>query len=58
MLLRSRLGGQIPAVAGPDELADGSFQCIYTLNVLEHIPDDVAALRRLRTKLTTRRHRC
>jgi SAM-dependent methyltransferase len=51
-LLRSRLNGQIPAVSGPDELADGSFQCIYTLNVLEHIPDDVAALRRLRTKLT------
>ena len=30
-LLRSRLRGQIAAVADPDELADGSFQCIYTL---------------------------
>jgi len=52
-LLRNRLHGRIPAVAGPDELADGSFHCIYSLNVLEHIPDDVAALTQLRSKLTT-----
>jgi SAM-dependent methyltransferase len=52
-LLRSRLPGRVAAVADPDELADRSFQCIYTLNVLEHIPDDVAALRRLRSKLAS-----
>jgi SAM-dependent methyltransferase len=50
-LLRGRLHGRIAAVADPDELPDRAFQCIYTLNVLEHIPDDVAALRRVRTKL-------
>jgi SAM-dependent methyltransferase len=52
-LLRSRLHGRVAAAADPDELPDRSFQCIYTINVLEHIPDDVAALRRLRTKLTS-----
>jgi SAM-dependent methyltransferase len=51
-LLRSHLSGRIAAVADPAELADRSFRCIYTLNVLEHIPDDVAALRTLRSKLT------
>jgi SAM-dependent methyltransferase len=52
-LLLGRLRGRIAAVADPDELADRSFQCIYTLNVLEHIKDDVAALRRLRSKLAS-----
>lgn len=51
-LLRNSLRGRISAVSGAEELADGSFQCIYTLNVLEHIPDDVGALRQLRRKLT------
>jgi SAM-dependent methyltransferase len=51
--LRGRLRGRVAAVADPDELTDQSFQCIYTMNVLEHIPDDVAALRRLRAKLAS-----
>lgn len=50
--LRSRIGSQgVRAVAGPDEVANASIDYIYTLNVLEHIPDDVAALRQLRAKL-------
>lgn len=48
--LRKRITGGV-AVAGPEELADRHFGYIYTLNVLEHIPDDVAALRLLRAKL-------
>ena len=50
--LRERIAGQgVAAVAGPEQLADDHFGYIYTLNVLEHIPDDVAALRQLRAKL-------
>jgi SAM-dependent methyltransferase len=50
--LRQRLaGGGVAAVAAPEQLADRHFGYIYTLNVLEHIPDDVAALQALRTKL-------
>ena len=33
------------------ELPDESVDAIYTLNVLEHIPDDMAALRKLYAKL-------
>lgn len=50
--LRERIAGRgVAAVAGPEQLANGHFGYIYTLNVLEHIPDDVAALRQLRAKL-------
>ena len=50
--LRSRIAaGGVRAVAGPDELPAASLDYIYTLNVLEHIQDDVAALRELRSKL-------
>lgn len=45
------LSSGVAAVAGPEQLADRAFGCIYTLNVLEHIQDDVAALRQLRAKL-------
>lgn len=50
-LRRRILGRGVAAVPGPEDLADRHFGYIYTLNVLEHIPDDVAALRQLRTKL-------
>lgn len=51
-LLQQRLRAQGLRVAGStDELADGSFDYIYTLNVLEHIDDDAAALRSLHAKL-------
>jgi SAM-dependent methyltransferase len=52
--LRNRIAAHgVPAIAGPEQLADASLDYIYTLNVLEHIPDDVAALRQLRAKLKT-----
>jgi SAM-dependent methyltransferase len=51
-LLQQRLRAQGLRVAGSiDELADGSLDYIYTLNVLEHIEDDAAALRSLHSKL-------
>lgn len=51
-LLRGRLlEKSVRAVAGPQELPDESFAYIYTLNVLEHIEDDVGALRQLYSKL-------
>lgn len=43
----------IRAIAAPSEVPDQSFEYIYTLNVLEHIPDDVGALQQLRSKLST-----
>lgn len=50
--LRARIAGEgVAAVAGPEQLADRQFGYIYTLNVLEHIQDDVAALRQLYAKL-------
>src|SRR5690242_20733525 len=52
-LLQQRLRSQGLRVAGStQELADASFDYIYTLNVLEHIEDDAAALRSLYEKLT------
>lgn len=42
------------AVGSIQDLPDGAFDYIYTLNVLEHIEDDVAALRSLHAKLTAR----
>jgi SAM-dependent methyltransferase len=54
-LLQQRLRARGLRVAGTlDELADGAFEYIYTLNVLEHIEDDAAALRCLHAKLTDR----
>lgn len=41
----------LAAVADVGELGDAEFPYAYTLNVLEHIPADVDALRRLRAKL-------
>ena len=50
--LRELLGRErIRAVAAVEALPDEAFEYAYTLNVLEHIPDDVAALRALRAKL-------
>lgn len=43
----------VRAIASPNELADGSLAYVYTLNVLEHIDDDLGALRQLRTKLAS-----
>ncbi|MCM5572095.1 class I SAM-dependent methyltransferase [Burkholderiaceae bacterium FT117] len=39
------------AVRSPDELADSSIDYLYSLNVLEHIDDEVAALSALMPKL-------
>jgi SAM-dependent methyltransferase len=51
--LRARISGKgLRAVAAPQALADASFEYIYTLNVLEHIEDDVVALQALQAKLT------
>lgn len=41
----------LPAVPDTDALPDAGFPYAYTLNVLEHIADDVGALRSLRRKL-------
>lgn len=50
--LRARIADAgVRAVAGPAEIPDGSLAFVYTLNVLEHIEDDAAALRQLRAKL-------
>src|SRR5688572_26244521 len=52
--LRDSLNGRgIRTVAGCEDLADESLDYVYTLNVLEHIGDDVGALRLVRTKLVT-----
>jgi SAM-dependent methyltransferase len=52
-LLQQRLRAQgLRVVASTQELPDTSFDYIYTLNVLEHIEDDAAALRSLHAKLT------
>jgi SAM-dependent methyltransferase len=42
----------IPVVGQLDQIVDHSVDYIYTLNVLEHIEDDVAALRELGQKLS------
>lgn len=50
--LQQRLRGQgLQVVGSTSEIRDGSFDYIYTLNVLEHIDDDAAALRGLHAKL-------
>lgn len=50
--LQQRLRGQgLHAVRSTSELRDDSYDYIYTLNVLEHIDDDTAALRSLHAKL-------
>jgi SAM-dependent methyltransferase len=50
--LRAMLAAaRVRAVADVAELPDQAFQFAYTLNVLEHIEDDVEALRALRAKL-------
>ena len=51
-LLQQRLRAQgLRAIGSTEELPDASFDYIYTLNVLEHIEDDAAALRSLHAKL-------
>ena len=42
----------IPVVGQLDQIVDHSVDYIYTLNVLEHIEDDVTALRELSQKLS------
>src|SRR5260221_3631041 len=50
--LRARLAREGLSVCERlDELAVGSADYIYSLNVLEHIADDLAALRQLRSRL-------
>jgi len=50
--LRAHLAGQgLRAVASTGELPAAAFDYAYTLNVLEHITEDVSALRQLRTNL-------
>jgi len=50
--LQQRLRAQgLHAVGSTSEVRDESYDYIYTLNVLEHIDDDVAALRSLHAKL-------
>jgi len=53
--LRATLAeARIRAVADVALLPDEAFQFAYTLNVLEHIEDDVEALKALRAKLVPR----
>ena len=53
--LRATLAAaRIRAVADVAALPDEAFQFAYTLNVLEHIVDDVAALEAVRAKLVPR----
>ena len=53
-LLQQRLRAQGLRVVGSlEDVPDASLDYIYTLNVLEHIEDDVAALRGLHAKLTS-----
>jgi SAM-dependent methyltransferase len=49
----SMLQKGIPVAANINELDDCSFEYIYSLNVLEHITDDVGALTGIRTKLAS-----
>jgi SAM-dependent methyltransferase len=50
--LRAQLSTRgLRVAASTAELPDGSIDYAYTLNVLEHISDDVEALRQLRAKL-------
>lgn len=50
--LRNRIAAcGVPSTAAISDLADDTFDYIYTLNVLEHIQNDVDALRQLRSKL-------
>lgn len=52
-LLQQRLRArELRVVGSTQELPDGSLDYIYTLNVLEHIEDDAAALLSLYSKLT------
>jgi SAM-dependent methyltransferase len=48
---RLRASG-LPAVSSLDEIPDASLDYVYTLNVLEHIEDDIGALRGLHSRLT------
>lgn len=53
--LQQRLHAQgLSVVGSTQELADASIDYIYTLNVLEHIDDDEAALRSLHAKLSAK----
>lgn len=51
-LLQQRLRAQgLPVIGSTQQAPDRSFDYIYTLNVLEHIDDDIAALASLNAKL-------
>ena len=54
--LRSRFEGRqdVRVVEGTVEDVDGTFDAIVCLNVLEHIPDDLGALRRFHELLDTK----
>ena len=55
--LRARLAREgLSAYAMLDEIAMGGVDYIYSLNVLEHIADDLAALRQLRSRLRVGAH--
>lgn len=52
--LRGMLARQgLQTAASTAQIADDSLQYVYSLNVLEHIDDDVGALRKLHGKLVT-----
>ena len=52
--LRERIiASGVHTVARPQDLPPHSIDCIYTINVLEHIADDVKVLQELRSKLTS-----
>jgi SAM-dependent methyltransferase len=54
-LLQQRLRAQgLPVIGSLEEAPEATFDYIYTLNVLEHIQDDAAALRNLHARLTAR----
>jgi SAM-dependent methyltransferase len=44
-------GSGMQVVGGLEDVADGSLEYVYSLNVLEHIADDAAALRLVARKL-------
>jgi SAM-dependent methyltransferase len=50
-LLRRLADRNVRAVPALGQLPDDSFEYIYTLNVLEHIDDDLGTLRQLHSKL-------
>jgi SAM-dependent methyltransferase len=51
-LLRESIRARgVPAVAGLEELGERRFDGVYSVNVLEHLPDDAAVLAAFRARL-------